>query len=337
MKAIRASSLSSIDDYDEVEIAVPEPSPGEVRIRIAACGVGYVDALVALGRYQVKPPLPHIPGSEVSGWVDAVGAGVNCLAVGDRVLAQVRGGFAAQAIADAGTVKRLPPGMRFEQAAGFRINYVTALHGLRDRARLAAGERLLVFGAAGGVGLAAVQVGRLLGATVIAVASTAEKRALAAQHGAAIVIDRDIEGWRDRLRSAAGGGIDVIFDPVCGPLFQPAFRSLNWGGRHLVVGFVGGPIPALPANLPLMKGASLVGVDYRQFAQVFEAGRADGELDELLGWVVAGRLDPPAGRIFPFPEYRDALAFALSGAGVAKTVLAVQAGAASFGTETGRA
>ena len=168
-----------------------------------------------------------------------------------------------------------------------------------------------MFGAAGGVGLAAVQIGHLLGATVIAVASTAEKRALAARHGAAITIDRDAEGWRERLKAAVGGGIDVVFDPVCGPLFQPAFRSLNWGGRHLVVGFVGGPIPALPANLPLMKGASLVGVDYRQFAQVFEAGRADAELDELLGWVGTGRLDPPAGRIFSFAEYRDALTFAL--------------------------
>jgi NADPH2:quinone reductase len=185
--------------------------------------------------------------------------------------------------------------------------------------------------------LAAVQIGHLLGATVIAVASSAEKRALAARQGAAITIDRDIEGWRDRLKAAAGGGIDGIFHPVCGPLFQPAFRSLNWGGRHLVVGFVGGPITALPANLPLMKGASLVGVDYRQFAQVFEAERADAELDELLRWVEAGRLDPPAGRLFPFAEYRDALAFALSGAGVAKTVLAVQGGAASFGTETGSA
>jgi NADPH:quinone reductase len=194
-----------------------------------------------------------------------------------------------------------------------------------------------VFGAAGGVGLAAVQIGHLLGATVIAVASTPEKRALAARHGASITLDRDVEGWRDRLKAAVGGGIDVIFDPVCGPLFQPAFRSLNWGGRHLVVGFVGGPIPALPANLPLMKGASLVGVDYRQFAQVFEAGRADAELDELLGWVDVGRLDPPAGRVFSFAEYRDALTFALSGAGVAKTVLAVHRGAAPLGTETGRA
>jgi len=323
MKAIRAASVASLDEYAEVEVPLPDPAASEVRIRVAACGVGYVDALVALGRYQVKPPLPHIPGGEISGWVDAMGAGVSGLAIGDRVMAPVRGGFAEHAIAEAISVRRLPDGMGFDQAAGFRINYVTALHGLRDRAHLAVGEKLLVLGAAGGVGLAAVQIGHLLGATVIAVASTSEKRALAARHGAAITLDRDVDGWRDRLKAAAGGGIDVVFDPVCGPLFQPAFRSLNWGGRHLVVGFVGGPIPALPANLPLMKGAALIGVDYRQFSAVFESRKASDELDELLAWVGAGKLEPPAGRVFSFGEYREALAFALSGQGTAKTILAV--------------
>jgi NADPH2:quinone reductase len=323
MRAIQAASVASLEEYTEVELSMPQPGPGEVRVKVAACGVGYVDSLVALGRYQVKPPLPHVPGGEASGWIDAVGADVKGLAVGDRVMANVRGGFAEFALADARSVKRLPDRMTLGQAAGFRINYVTALHALRDRAHLAEGERLLVFGAAGGTGLAAVQIGRLLGATVIAVASTAEKRALAAQHGAQITLDRDEQGWRDRLKQAAGGGIDVVFDPVCGPLFQLAFRSLNWGGRHLVVGFVGG-MPALPVNLPLMKGASLVGVDYRQFSAVFEAEKADGELDELLGWVGSGRLEPPTGRIFPFAQYREALTFALSGEGVAKTVLAIR-------------
>jgi NADPH2:quinone reductase len=322
MKAIQAASLASLDEYAEVDLPIPEPSSSQVRIEIAACGVGYVDALVALGRYQVKPPLPHIPGSEVAGLIDALGREVVGLSIGDRVIAQVRGGFAEFAIAEAGTVKRIPDRMSFEQAAGFRINYMTALHGLRNRARLAPGERLLVIGAAGGTGLAAVQIGHLLGATVIGVASTEEKRAFAARHGAAVTLDREPEGWRDRLR-ATGGGIDVVFDPVCGPLFQPAFRSLNWGGRHLVVGFVGGEIPSLPANLALLKGAALVGVDYRQFADVFEADHARQELDELLTWVGEGRLEPPVGRVFAFDEHREALAFALSGKGVAKTVLCV--------------
>jgi NADPH2:quinone reductase len=239
------------------------------------------------------------------------------------VLAQARGGFAEYAIVPASSVNRIPDNMRFEQAAGFRTNYLTALHGLRDRAQLAAGERLLVIGAAGGTGLAAVQVGSILGATVIAVASSEVKRALAARHGAGITLDREPEGWRDRLKAASGGGIDVVFDPVTGPLFQLAFRSLNWGGRHLVIGFASGDIPALPANLPLMKGAALVGVDVRQFAQVFEADKAQAMLDELLGWVREGRLAPPVGRVLPFEDYREALTFAFSGQGVAKTVLAV--------------
>jgi len=323
MRAVQSDQLDSLDAYTTVDVPTPEPSATDVRIRIAACGVGYVDSLVALGRYQVKPPLPHIPGAEIAGHVDAIGTAVQGIAVGDRVMAQVRGGFADYAIAPAAAVSRIPDAMRFEQAAGFRTNYLTALHGLRDRARLAPGEKLLVIGAAGGVGLAAVQIGRLMGATVIAVASSEQKRALAAQHGADITLDREAEGWRDRLKAAAGGGIDVIFDPVCGPLFQPAFRSLNWGGRHLVVGFVGGPIPALPANLPLIKGAALVGVDVRQFAQVFEADKARAQVEELLDWVGQGRLEPPVGRIFPFEHYREALTFAFSGQGVAKTVLAV--------------
>lgn len=324
MRAVQSDQLDSLDAYTTVDVPTPEPSATDVRIRVAACGVGYVDSLVALGRYQVKPPLPHIPGAEIAGHVDAIGTAVQGIAVGDRVMAQVRGGFADYAIAPAAAVNRIPDAMRFEQAAGFRTNYLTALHGLRDRARLAPGEKLLVIGAAGGVGLAAVQIGRLMGATVIAVASSEQKRALAAQHGADITLDREVEGWRDRLKAAAGGGIDVVFDPVCGPLFQPAFRSLNWGGRHLVVGFVGGPIPALPANLPLMKGAALVGVDVRQFAQVFEADKARAQMDELLDWVGQGRLEPPVGRIFPFEHYREALTFAFSGQGVAKTVLAVR-------------
>jgi NADPH2:quinone reductase len=325
MRAVQAASLSSIDDYRVVELPMPVPDPAEVRVRIAACGVGYVDALVALGRYQVKPPLPHVPGGEVAGWIDAVGASVTGLAVGDRVLAQVRGGFCEYAVTNATSVRRIPDRMRFDQAAGFRVNYVTALHGLRDRARLQAGETLLVIGAAGGTGSAAVQVGKLLGAKVVGVASTAEKRALAQRYGADIVLDRKPEGWRDRLRAAVPGGLDVVFDPACGALMQPAFRSLRWGGRHLVVGFVSGEIPALPVNLPLLKGAALVGVDYRQFTDVFERERAGHELEELLGWVAEGRLDPPAGRTFTFSEHREALTFALSGDGVAKTVFEVAA------------
>ncbi len=326
MRRVEAASLDSIADYRLIECEPPSPGPGQVLVRVKACGVGYVDALVALGRYQVKPPLPHTPGSEVGGVIEAVGEGVTGVAVGQRVMAQVAGGFAALALAPAVTTVAIPDLMSFEQAAGFRINYLTAMHGLVDRAALQAGERLLVLGAAGGVGMAAVQVGALLGAKVIAGASSEEKRAFALEHGAGQALKtgaEDPKAWRERLKALCeGGGPDVVFDPVCGPLFEAAFRSLAWRGRHLVVGFAGGPIPALPANLTLMKGAALAGVDVRQFL-LFERARAAEHLATLLGWVAEGRLKPPVGRTFALQDYAAALEFALTGQGLGKTVLSL--------------
>jgi NADPH2:quinone reductase len=185
------------------------------------------------------------------------------------------------------------------------------------------GERLLIFGAAGGVGSAAIQVGKVLGAQVIAVASTEEKRAFALHLGADATLDTNEDGWRDRLKQICGGkGVDVIFDPVSGPLFEAAFRSLNWGGRHLVVGFAGGPIPKLPINLSLMKGASLVGVDVRQFL-LYENAHAMRHLDELLAWVATGKMIPPIGREFALDDFADAMRFAMSGSGLAKSVIRV--------------
>lgn len=333
MQQVQAETLNSVADYRLVDVPAPVAGPGTVLLRVAMCGVGYVDALVSLGRYQVKPPLPHVPGMEVAGWVQALGDGVGDgvgigaagLAVGDRVMARVSGGFAQLALAPADAVQKIPDRMAFAQAAGFRVNHLTALHGLRDRARLQPGDTLVVLGAAGGVGVAAIQVGKRLGARVIAVASTPEKRAYALQAGADRVLDSALDGFRNRLREACGDtGPNVVFDPVCGPLFEPAFRSLGWGGRHLVVGFVGGPIPALPANLTLLKGAALVGVDVRQF-QLLEPERAEAQLVELLGWVADGTLVPPVGRVFQFTDFGPALEFALSGQGSGKTVLQVSA------------
>ncbi|MBL8555256.1 MAG: NADPH:quinone oxidoreductase family protein [Phenylobacterium sp.] len=324
MRRVEAGALNSIADYRLIEAAPPRPGPGQVLIKVGACGVGYVDALVALGRYQVKPPLPHTPGQEVGGRVEAIGDGVTGLAPGDRVMAAVRGGFAECALAPAQAVTRIPDRMTFAQAAGFRVNYLTALHGLADRAALKPGETVLVFGAAGGVGSAAIQVAKHLGARVIAAASTDAKRAFCADIGADLTIDTAPEGWRDRLKAllgktSHGGVVDVVFDPVCGPLFEPAFRSLAWNGRHLVVGFVGG-IPALPVNLPLMKGAALTGVDVRQFL-LFQPDLAAKHLTDLLGWVADGNLTPPEGRAFAFGEFAEALEFALTGGGMGKTVL----------------
>jgi NADPH2:quinone reductase len=324
MKVIRADRIEALADYREIELPLPEPGPGQVRIAVAAVGVGYVDALVALGRYQVKPPLPHVPGSEIAGRIDAVGAGVEGLAPGDRVVAMGGGGgFAEYALLPAAACLNLPDAMTFAAAAAFPLNYLTVLHGLHDRARLRSGETLLVMGAAGGVGSAAVQVGKAMGARVITVASTPEKRAFALSLGADAVLDTDPDGWRDRLKAAlAGAALDVVIDPVCGPLFEPAFRSLGWGGRHLVAGFAGGKIPALPSNLTLMKGAALIGVDVRQF-QIFEPEAAKAHMATLLGWVASRRLDPPVGRCFGWQEAGLALEFALSGKGLGKTVLLV--------------
>lgn len=326
MKQVIAHKIDSIADYAIAEAEVPVPAAGQVLIKVAACGMGYVDALVAVGGYQVKPPVPFTPGQEVAGTVTAVGTGVDGFRTGDRVMASTfGGGLAEYLVVPAAVVSLLPDRMRFAQAAGFGINYLTALNGLRDRANLQPGERLLVMGAAGGVGSAAVQLGKLLGAEVIAAASTPEKRAFALTEGADAVVDTDPEGWRDRLKTVCGGkGPDVIFDPVCGPLFELAFRSLGWRGRHLVVGFVGGPIPKLPINLSLMKGGSLVGVDVRQF-QIFEAALAKAHMAELLGWVAEGRLVPPTGRVFGLEDFAAAMAFAMSGAGTGKTIIAITA------------
>ncbi len=325
MKAIQADRIDSLADYGEVEIARPEPRAGQVRVKVAAVGVGYVDALVALGRYQVKPPVPHTPGAEISGVIDALGEGVTNLALGERVAGLGARGFAQFALLPAAMTVKLPGSLGFEAGAALPLNYITALHGLADRAAVKTGETLLVLGAAGGVGVAAVQLGALLGMRVIAAASTEAKRAFTLAHGADVVIDTAPEGWRDRLKVALDGkALNVVFDPVCGPLFEPAFRSLGWGGRHLVVGFVGGPIPALGANLTLMKGAALTGVDVRQF-MLFEAAKARAHLETLAGWASKGRLSPPVGRTFGWSEFGQSLTFALSGQGLGKMVLRVDA------------
>ena len=324
MRIVRALKIDSVEDYEIVEQDLPTPAADQVLIKTAACGMGYVDALLASGGYQVKPTPPFTPGTELAGTIEAVGGDVTNLKIGDRVLAGAFGGALAEYVAlPQSAVSTIPPSMSFAQAAGFRTNYITALHGLADRAAIMPGERLLAFGAAGGVGAAAVQLGALLGAEVIAAASTEEKRAFAQKHGAATTIDTAEEGWRDRLKEATkGDGVDVVFDPVCGPLFERAYRSLRWGGRHLVVGFTGGPIPKLPVNLPLMKGAALVGVDVRQFF-IFQPEQAAAHERTLLDWVGSGKLSPPVGKVFPFEAFAEAMRFALSGEGLGKTIVEI--------------
>ncbi|WP_216327705.1 NADPH:quinone oxidoreductase family protein [Deinococcus aestuarii] len=287
------------DHFDEPEaltvreIPDPTPGPGQIVLDVEAAGVNYPDALMVQGLYQVKPPFPFTPGAEAAGVVSAVGEGVQGIQPGQRVVAFTgTGAFAEKLLAPANAVMPLPEGMDAAVAASLPLAYGTSMHALADRAQLQAGETLLVLGAAGGVGLAAVMIGKALGARVIAAASTDEKLALARDHGADETLNYVSEDLRGGLKTLTGGqGPDVIFDPVGGDLAEPAFRSVGWGGRYLVVGFAGGDIPRLPLNLPLLKGASLVGVFWGEFARRDPRGNARN-LARLAGWVGDGTIRP---------------------------------------------
>ncbi|MBO3274785.1 NADPH:quinone oxidoreductase family protein [Pseudomonas sp. Milli4] len=325
MQAVVGRNLDSLDSYRIETVARPEPGPGEVRIRVVSAGIGYVDSLLCTGRYQIKPPTPYIPGCELAGVIDAIGEQVSGLEVGQRVAASPFGGaFAEYAVARANSVVPLPRHMDFELGAAFWIDHTTAFYALRDRANLSAGESVLVLGAAGGLGQAGIQIARLLGASVIAAASTPAKREAALAAGASLAVDYTQPDWGDTLkRMTDGRGVDVVFDPVGGATFETAFRRLAWGGRHLVLGFTGGSIPALPANLALLKGASLVGVDVRQFASVYSPEGATALRRELAGHIDEGRLRPRIGVRYPFERFHEALESSADRNRIGKAVLTV--------------
>lgn len=325
MRAVIGQALGTPEGYELVETDVPAPGPDDLLVRVSVSGMGYVDALVSRGLYQVKPALPYCPGLEYVGTVAATGERVAGFKVGDVVaVSSFGGGLAEYAVAPAAAAHRIPASLEPRVAAGFIVNYTTAWHGLIDRAALRAGETVLVLGAAGGTGIAAVQVARLAGARVIAGASTAQKRAFATEHGAHQAIDYTRENWRGELKSLTEGrGVDVVFDPVGGDLLEPAFRSLAWRGRHLVIGFAGGPIPALPVNLALLKGSALIGVDYRQFGSVFEREAAAAVRRQLFDAVERGDLNPPVGLSYPLERFREAMTLAASRDGLGKTVVEI--------------
>jgi len=325
MRAVIGQELGPPENYELLETDVPQAGPNELLVRVTVSGMGYVDALVSRGLYQVKPPVPYCPGLEYAGTVAAVGARVQGFDVGDRVaVSSFGGGLAEYAVTPAAAAHRIPDSFNLRVAAGFIVNYTTAWHGLIDRAGLRAGEIVLVLGAAGGTGIAAVQVARMAGARVIAGASTEQKRTFTLEHGAHDCIDYTQEDWRNALKSLTNGrGVDVVFDPVGGDLLEPAFRSLAWRGRHLVIGFAGGRIPALPVNLALLKGSALIGVDYRQFASVFERDAAADVHHRLFEAVERGDLNPPQGLCFPFEHFREAMALAASRDGLGKTIVGI--------------
>jgi NADPH2:quinone reductase len=322
MKAVQCVEWGPPERLVVAEVAVPEPQPGEVRVRVAAAGVNFPDALIVQKKYQVQPPLPFTPGTEVAGTVDKVGEGVRHVKAGDRVIAFVGiGGFAEYACAPAALVAPIPPGVSDEVAAAFTLTYATSHHALFDRGALKSGETLLVLGAGGGVGLAAVELGRVAGARVIAAASSAEKLEAARAHGADVLIDYAKQDLREAVKAATEGkGADVVYDPVGGPLTEAAVRSLAWRGRLLVIGFAQGEIPQIPANLLLIKGTSAVGVFWGDFAR--REPKANGAmLAELFGWLAAGKLRPHVSKTFSLQDVPLALRSLLDRAAVGKLVV----------------
>lgn len=309
MKALVCEAYGPIDTLVVKDIPSPAPGPKQVLIEVRAAGVNFPDALMVQGLYQVKPPLPFTPGAEIAGVVKAVGAEVRQFKAGDRVIALTStGGFAEECVADAARTLPLPAGMDFDTGAALVLTYCTSLHGLKDCGHLQPGETLVVLGAAGGVGISAIEIGKAMGARVIAAASSADKLALCRQVGADETIDYSSENLKDRINELTGGkGADVVYDPVGGPYTEPAVRSLAWRGRLLIIGFAAGEIPKIPLNLALLKERSLVGVYWGDSTRHDPAGHL-ANLQQLQAWFAAGTIRPVISERFPLAAARDAVA-----------------------------
>jgi NADPH2:quinone reductase len=308
MKAIVCKEWGPPDSLALQDLPDLEPGPGQVAIDVRAAGVNFPDVLTVQGKYQVRPPLPFTPGNEFAGVVRALGEGVQGFKVGDRVIGFTQtGAFAQQALAPAAALMPMPPGMDFDTAAAITLTYGTSHHAVVDRGQLKAGETMLVLGAAGGVGLAAIEIGKALGARVIAAASSTEKLDVCRAHGADVLINYTTEDLREALKAATGGkGPDVIYDPVGGAYSEPALRSIAYRGRHLVVGFAAGDIPKLPWNLMLLKSASVVGVFWGDFARR-EPQANLAAMREMLGWMAEGKLKPLVSKRYALAETAQAL------------------------------
>jgi NADPH2:quinone reductase len=308
MKAVLCKQFGPPDSLVVEELASPRAAAGEVVVSVKAASVNFPDVLIIQNKYQFKPPLPFSPGSELAGVVKEVGAGVQGFKPGDKVMAfTTYGAFAEEVKTEASRLLPLPEKMDFVTGAAFLLTYGTTDHALRDRGALSAGETLLVLGAAGGVGLAAVEIGKVLGARVIACASTDDKLAVCREHGADATINYAAEDLRERVKALTEGrGVDVVYDPVGGPYSEPAFRSIAWRGRHLVVGFAAGEIPKLPLNLALLKGASVVGVFWGDFARR-EGKRFAESVRQLTRWYGEGRLKPHVSQTLPLEQAAQAL------------------------------
>ena len=308
MKALLCTEFGPLEKLTIQEIPKPSPGPGQVLLDVKASSLNFPDVLMAQGLYQVKPPLPFSPGTEMAGVVVETGVDVQGVKAGDRVIAMPGwGGFAEECAVDAGRLIPLPEGMDFDTGAACLYTYETSLHALRDRGRLKAGEILLVLGAAGGVGLAAVEIGKAMGARVIAAASSEDKLALCKERGADEAINYVSENLRGRINELTGqSGVDIVFDPVGGSYTETALRAMAWGGRLLVIGFAAGDIPKIPINLALLKERSIIGVYWGESIKHDPEGHARN-VKQLVEWLAAGKVNPVISERVPLSEAADAM------------------------------
>ena len=308
MKALLCTRYGTPDDLEVVDIDDPQPTPGEAVVRIEAASLNFFDTLIIAGKYQYKPTMPFSPAAEFSGVVESLGAGVAAVKTGDRVVGYMTHGAARERVAiSTDKLIGMPDGLDFDRAAGVCITYGTTLHALKDRAKLKPGETLAVLGASGGVGLAAIELGRILGARVIACASSTEKIAFARKHGADEGIDYSKEDLKEALRRVTQRrGADVIYDPVGGAYTEAALRSIAWQGRYLVIGFTAGEIPKLPLNLVLLKGCDVIGVFWGSWIERDPAGHR-ANTAQLLTWAAEGKLSSHVHAVYPLAEAPAAL------------------------------
>lgn len=325
MKAVLCKAFGPADTLVVEDVSSPEIKKNEVLLDVHAAGINFPDTLIIEGKYQFKPPFPFSPGGEASGVINAVGENVSHLNVGDRVMALTGWGSCAEQIAvPAYNILPMPDAMDFTTAAAFSMTYGTAMHALKQRGALQAGETLLVLGASGGVGLAAIEIGKAMGARVIAAASSAEKLEVARQAGADELINYQDEDVRERLKTLTKGqGVDVVIDPVGGDLFETVFRSIAWNGRMLVIGFASGTIPSLPVNLPLLKGAAVIGVFWGSFAQRQPQDNV-ANFQQLFAWYAEGKLKPLVSQTFALEDTAQAINTLAARKAVGKLVIKVR-------------
>ena len=325
MKALVCNQFASIEQLTLEEKPAPEPGKGEVLIEVKAAGVNFPDLLTVQGKYQVKPPLPFIPGTEVAGVISQVGESVSHRKVGDKVIATAQiGGFAEQCVASEYATIEMGDSMSFSQAAGFSVTYGTSYYALKQRANLQAGETVLVLGAAGGVGIATIQIAKAMGAVVIAAASSEEKLDFACEAGADMRINYSTENLKERVKELTQGkGADVIYDPVGGDLSEQAFRGIAWDGRFLVIGFASGPIPAIPLNLSLLKGASLIGVFWGSWA-ARQPQDSMQNFKQLIEMIDSGKFSPLVTEVYSLADYQAALSSIAQRRAKGKVILSMQ-------------